>query len=58
MLILVFWGAFIAALWISLLIWTYRGIRSRARDMSTRILAVLSVDEVLEFITDNTSMDV
>lgn len=44
MLILAAWGgAFIAALWLSLVIWTYRDIRSRARDLPTRILAVLVV---------------
>ncbi len=36
-------GAFIAALWLSLVIWTYRDIRSRARDPLARILAVLVV---------------
>lgn len=44
LLILTAWGgAFIAALWLSLLIWTYRDIRSRAKDPLTRILAVLVV---------------
>jgi RNA polymerase subunit RPABC4/transcription elongation factor Spt4 len=44
MLLLVAWGgAFIAALWLSLVIWTYRDIRARARDFPTRILAVLVV---------------
>lgn len=38
-----FGGAFIAALWLSLVIWTYRDIRSRARDPLARILAVLVV---------------
>jgi hypothetical protein len=43
-LILTAWGgAFIAALWLSLIIWTYRDIRSRARDPLGRILAVLVV---------------
>jgi RNA polymerase subunit RPABC4/transcription elongation factor Spt4 len=36
-------GAFIAALWLSLLVWTYRDIRSRVRDPLVRILAVLVV---------------
>ncbi len=36
-------GAFIAALWLSLVIWTYRDIRQRARDPLARILAVLVV---------------
>lgn len=38
-----FGGAFIAALWLSLVIWTYRDIRARARDPLARILAVLVV---------------
>jgi hypothetical protein len=43
-LILAAWGgAFLAALWLSLVIWTYRDIRSRARDPMARILAVLVV---------------
>ena len=33
----------IAALWLSLVIWTFRDIRQRARDPFTRILAVLIV---------------
>lgn len=36
-------GAFLAALWLSLVIWTYRDIRARARDPLARILAVLVV---------------
>lgn len=36
-------GAFIAALWLGLSIWTYRDIRRRARDPLARILAVLVV---------------
>ncbi len=44
MLFLAAWGgAFIAALWLSLVLWTYRDIRSRARDALARILAVLVV---------------
>jgi RNA polymerase subunit RPABC4/transcription elongation factor Spt4 len=44
MLILTAWGgAFLAALWLSLIIWTYRDIRGRARDPLGRILAVLVV---------------
>ena len=43
-LILTAWGAaFIAALWLALIFWTYRDIRSRARDPLARILAVLVV---------------
>ena len=36
-------GAFIAALWLSLLVWTYRDVRSRVKDPLVRILAVLIV---------------
>ncbi|MBN1146951.1 MAG: zinc ribbon domain-containing protein [Anaerolineales bacterium] len=44
LLILTAWsGAFIAALWLSLVLWTYRDIRVRARDPLSRILAVLVV---------------
>ena len=38
-----FGGAFIAALWIALVIWTYRDIRSRARDPLVQLLSVLLV---------------
>jgi RNA polymerase subunit RPABC4/transcription elongation factor Spt4 len=38
-----FGGAFLAALWISLVIWTYRDIRTRARDPLVQILATLLV---------------
>lgn len=38
------WGAaFIAALWVSLIIWTYRDIRARGKDPFLRFLAVLVV---------------
>jgi RNA polymerase subunit RPABC4/transcription elongation factor Spt4 len=44
MLFLSAWGgAFIAALWLSLILWTYRDIRRRARDPLARILSVLVV---------------
>jgi RNA polymerase subunit RPABC4/transcription elongation factor Spt4 len=36
-------GAFLAALWIALVIWTYRDIRARARDPLVQILAALLV---------------
>ena len=36
-------GAFVAALWLSLVIWAYRDIRNRAKDPLARILAVLVV---------------
>lgn len=38
-----FGGAFLAALWIALVIWTYRDIRSRARDPLVQILSALLV---------------
>jgi len=38
-----FGGAFLAALWVSLVIWTYRDIKSRARDNLVFILAPLVV---------------
>lgn len=38
-----FGGAFLAALWIALVIWTYRDIRSRARDPLVQILSSLLV---------------
>lgn len=38
------WGAaFLVALWLSLIIWTYRDMSSRARDPMLRILAVIIV---------------
>jgi len=44
MLFIAAWGgAFIAVLWLSLVIWSYRDIRQRARDPLARILAVLVV---------------
>jgi RNA polymerase subunit RPABC4/transcription elongation factor Spt4 len=36
-------GAFLAALWLSLIIWTYRDIRARSSDILARILAVVVV---------------
>lgn len=38
-----FGGAFLAALWLALVIWTWRDIRSRARDPLAQVLAVLVV---------------
>jgi RNA polymerase subunit RPABC4/transcription elongation factor Spt4 len=38
-----FGGAFLAALWVSLIIWTYRDIKSRARDTLVYVLATLVV---------------
>ena len=49
MLILMAWGgAFLAALWLSLIIWTYRDIRARARDPLGRILALLYAYRILD----------
>jgi len=38
-----FVGAFLAALWIALVIWTYRDIRGRSRDQLVQILTTLLV---------------
>ncbi len=38
-----FGGAFLAALWLALVIWSWRDIRSRARDRLAQVLAVLVV---------------
>jgi RNA polymerase subunit RPABC4/transcription elongation factor Spt4 len=38
-----FAGAFLVALWVSLVVWTYRDIRSRARDPLVQTLAALLV---------------
>lgn len=44
LLILTAWGgAFLATLWLSLVIWTYRDIRRRVRSPLVRILAILVV---------------
>ena len=44
LLVLAAWGgAFLAALWLSLILWTYRDIRSRVKDPLVRVLAVLLV---------------
>ncbi len=38
-----FAGAFLAALWLALIVWTYRDIRNRHRDRLVHILATLMV---------------
>ena len=38
-----FLGAFLAALWLSMVIWTFRDIRARSRDVFAQILATLVV---------------
>lgn len=43
LIITAFAAAFLVALWVSLMIWTYRDIRRRARDPLARVLAVLVV---------------
>lgn len=43
LIVTAFAAAFVAALWLSLIVWTYRDIRSRARDPLVRILTVLVV---------------
>jgi RNA polymerase subunit RPABC4/transcription elongation factor Spt4 len=43
LLLVGFGGAFLAALWLALIVWTYRDIRARARDPLAHVLAVLVV---------------
>ncbi len=38
-----FLGAYLLAVWISLIIWTFRDIRSRSRDLFAQMLSVLLV---------------
>ena len=50
-----FGGAFLAALWIALVIWTYRDIRNRARDplvqfLSTLLVGLLSLPGVIVYL--------
>ena len=42
-IIAAFLGAFLAALWLSMVIWTFRDIRARSRDVFAQILATLVV---------------
>jgi RNA polymerase subunit RPABC4/transcription elongation factor Spt4 len=42
--VLIIWsGAFLAALWLSIIVWTFRDIRSRARDPLARVLSAILV---------------
>jgi len=43
LLITAFFGAFISALWLSLIVWTYRDMRARSRDVYAQILAAAVV---------------
>jgi len=43
LVLVTFGGAFLAALWLALVLWTWRDIRSRARDPLAQVLAVLVV---------------
>ncbi len=43
LIVIAFSGAFLAALWLSMVIWTFRDIRSRTRDIFAQILAALVV---------------
>jgi len=57
-----FGGAFIAALWISLVIWTYRDIRTRARDplvqtLATLLVAVLNLPGVLVYLRPQRTLE-
>ena len=50
-----FAGAFLVALWVALIIWTYRDIRSRTRDplpqiMATLLVAVLNLPGVIVYL--------
>jgi RNA polymerase subunit RPABC4/transcription elongation factor Spt4 len=43
LVLVAFGGAFLAALWLALVVWTWRDIRNRARDPLSQVLAVLVV---------------
>jgi len=43
LVIVAFFGAFLSALWLSLVIWTFRDMRARSRDVFAQILAALVV---------------
>ncbi len=42
-LFLAFFGAYLLAVWISLIIWTFRDIRARSRDLFAQLVSVLMV---------------
>ncbi len=42
-ILIAFAGAFVVALWVALIVWTYRDIRARARDRLVPILAAVLV---------------
>jgi RNA polymerase subunit RPABC4/transcription elongation factor Spt4 len=42
-LLVAFFGAYFLAMWISLIIWTFRDVRARARDLFLQILSVALV---------------
>ncbi len=42
-ILLAFGGAFLLAIWISLIVWTFRDVRSRSRDIFAILLATLMV---------------
>jgi RNA polymerase subunit RPABC4/transcription elongation factor Spt4 len=43
LIIVAFFGAFLSALWLSLILWTFRDMRARSRDLFAQILAALVV---------------
>jgi RNA polymerase subunit RPABC4/transcription elongation factor Spt4 len=55
LILVAFGGAFLAALWVSLVVWTWRDIRARARDplsqiLSVAVVAVLNLPGVLVYL--------
>ncbi len=42
-LVAAFLGAYLLAVWISLVVWTFRDIRARTRDIFSQLLSVLLV---------------
>ncbi len=43
LLIVAFFGAFLSALWLSLILWTFRDMRARSRDLFAQVLAAAVV---------------